>query len=112
MATTANVVSTGLTALLQHTYPDHDWWDVLRYLSALLTSALILANLRIAFGAERPGVAEEVKTIRIGVFCNILAIAPLALTEIASIGQPIVPWRLPLVLAMDFFGWWYVSRRL
>lgn len=106
------VQQTGLANLLQQTLPDQPWWDALRYVAALATAMLILVYARIGFGTERPQGRDEVLTIRIGIVSYLFAILPLCLTEVASIGQPIVPWRLPCVLGLNFFGWWYVRRRL
>lgn len=97
---------------LQKTYPVTWWWDIMRYVCALLLAALSLAYLRIAFGRDRPQSHEEVVTIRLGVLAVLVAMIPACLTEVASIGQPIVPWRLPMYLLMNVFGWWYVQRRL
>lgn len=108
----ADLITASVTNILQHTYPDVGWWDALRYLDALLTAALILMYARIAFGADRPQSHEEIVTIRVGILSYMAALVPSCLTEVASIGEPIVPWRLPCFLVMNVFGWWYVKRRL
>lgn len=107
-----SIIATGLTDVLRKTYPIVWWWDVLRYVDAVLTAALILMYSRIAFGRNRPQSHEEIITIRVGILSYMAALVPSCLTEIASLGQPIVPWRLPLFMVMNVFGWWYVARRL
>lgn len=112
MLSAHDLFAQNLTEILQATFPDHWWWDALRYLSALLTAGLILAYSRIGFGRDRPTTPVETMTIRIGICSYLAAVIPSLMTEIASLGQPIVPWRLPSYLIMNVFGWWYVRRRL
>lgn len=87
-------------------------WDWLRFIAAVATALLALLMLRVAFGVERPGPRSEADTVRWGVLCTILFAVPAMLTELQLIGQPFVPWRLPLVVAADIAGFVWLSRRL
>lgn len=97
------------------TIPTHVIFDWVRFVAALVAFALVLPNLRIAFGRERPEESQGhrvVVTIRIGVMAFVAMLIPIALTELEQIGKPLVVWRLPLVIVADVLGWWYAVRRL
>lgn len=103
-------------SFLDHaTFPYLALWDWFRVAAALSTTILGLFFSRIAFGAERPEESqghEVVVTIRIGVISFMFILVPVVLTELAQIGMPLVVWRLPFITLANFFGWWYVRRRL
>lgn len=92
--------------------PDHVIFDWIRVIAATSSFLLLLFYLRIAFGSERPQTHSEVVTIRLGIISYIAMLMPVALTELEQVGNPLVLWRLPFVLAANIFGWWYVTRRL
>lgn len=97
---------------LSWTIPDFLVWDVIRVLAATSTAMLAMFYMRIAFGHHRPEAPEEAKTIRIGIVGYLWLMLPTMLTELASIGDRILPWRLPMYVLFNVYGWAYVRRRL
>lgn len=97
---------------LRTTVPGNPVWDLARGLVSFSTVALALFYARIAFGGERPESSEEHKTIRVGIIGYLWLMLPTSLTELQQIGQPVLPWRLPMYLMFNIYGWWYVRRRL